>query len=976
MEQYSTEIINDLIAGFLDNSTKIIYSYKRNDYRPHIITNNSETNTKVLSTFLSELNNCNGFYFATAFVTKGGIIALTNTLNELEKKNIKGKILISQYLNFSEPSAMRMLLKFKNIETKIAVKGNLHAKGYIFKKDEDDYSLIIGSSNLTIQALGLNKEWNLKISAKENSKLIFDTKELFEREFTIAQPITEEYIKEYEFFYNQRIEQLNNKIIYSTNLPMFKPTPNKMQEEALKNLKLLREQNKNKALLISATGTGKTYLAAFDAKAFNAKKLLFIIHRETIAKKSMETFQTIFGNTRTYGFYNGTNKCYDADFIFASNYTLAKEEYLLNFTPYYFDYIIIDESHHAGANTYQKILSYFKPKFLLGMTATPERNDGNDIFSYFDHNIAYEIRLKQAMEEDMLIPFQYFGITDISVDGKPIDEKSNFSHLCANERIKNISEKIDFYGTDNGIVRGIVFCSRIDECKKLAEEFNKIGKYKSKAIWGETSQQERDEAIRLLESDNKEEQLNLIFTVDIFNEGIDIPNINLIVMLRATESAIIFVQQLGRGLRKAPNKQYTTILDFIGNYQNNFLIPVALYGSYSYNKDELRRVLTSGSDLIPGASTINFDKIIRDRIFESINKANMQLRKNLIDDYLLLKHKLGRIPLMLDFIKFGSRDPQLYVSKYKSLRNFIISVEKDYSDGISKKGELIINFTSLYIANYKRITEIEILKEILDKNEVSFKRINEILLAEYGFEIDLKTFESSINNLNFLFVTENYNKKKTEIGKIYNLNIVDYNALKKIVLIGETLKQELKSEIFRMYLLDLINYSINRYKHTFSLKKYVDGFLLYEKYSREDVFRILNWKVNPVALNVGGYLVSSDKSSCPIFATYNKRDDISDTTKYEDEFLDQSHFVYFSKSKRTLESSDVKAIISGEIRLPLFVQKNNDEGISFYYLGDMTLIKWQQESLIDSSGVAHPIVRFIGRLHNRIEDNLYNYLIS
>ena len=312
-----------------------------------------------------------------------------------------------------------------------------------------------------------------------------------------------------------------------------------------------------------------------------------------------------------------------------------------------------------------KILNHFEPKFLLGMTATPERTDGYDIFQIFEHNIAYEIRLHDAMEEKLLCPFHYFGVTDLSIDGNIVDENSDFNLLIAEERVNRIIENSLYYGSDEKVIRGLIFCSRVEESKAIAAGLNEKG-FKAVALSGENSEEEREQSILRLESEDPQERLDYILTVDIFNEGIDIPKLNQIIMLRPTQSAIIFVQQLGRGLRKVEGKEYLTVIDFIGNYQNNYLVPIALYGDTSYNKDTIRKLIASGSSLIPGSSTINFDKISKEKIFNSINSANLQIRRDLVNDYKLLKYKIGRVPTMVDFMKNKSRDPQLFVENSKS----------------------------------------------------------------------------------------------------------------------------------------------------------------------------------------------------------------------------------------------------------------------------------------------------------------------
>ncbi len=442
-----------------------------------------------------------------------------------------------------------------------------------------------------------------------------------------------------------------------------------MQIEAINNIKRLRLEGKKKALLISATGTGKTYLSAFDAKEFNSKKLLFVVHRYNIAKAALRTFQTVFGDSKSMGLYSGNQHDLDKDFIFSTIQTISRNEHLSQFDPNHFDYIVIDESHRAGADTYQKIINHFESKFLLGMTATPERTDGYDIFSLYDHNIAYEIRLHRALEEEMLSPFHYYGVTDITVNGEILEENSDFGLLTSDERVERIIEKSGLYGCDNGRIRGLIFCSRVEECKAISKGLSAKG-FKTVALTGDSTEDERADAINKLETNSTTDYLDYILTRDIFNEGIDIPKVNQVIMLRPTQSAIVFVQQLGRGLRKADGKEYLTVIDFIGNYSNNYLVPIALYGDTSYNKDTLRKCMANGSSLLPGASTVNFDKISRERIFAAIDSANMQMKKDLVNDYQLLKFKLGKIPMMVDFIDHGSRDAQLYVNYSKSYYNF------------------------------------------------------------------------------------------------------------------------------------------------------------------------------------------------------------------------------------------------------------------------------------------------------------------
>jgi hypothetical protein len=612
------------------------------------------------------------------------------------------------------------------------------------------------------------------------------------------------------------------------------------------------------------------------------------------------------------------------------------------------------------------------------MTATPERTDGDDIFKMFDNNIAYEIRLHRALSEEMLSPFHYYGVTDLTINDQEVDELTDFNHLTAKERVERIIETAKIYGCDNGNVRGLIFSSNNEISIKLSNEFNERG-FQTVALTGDSSEAERQRAIRLLESDNYSEKLDYIFTVDIFNEGIDIPSVNQIIMLRPTQSAIIFVQQLGRGLRKIDAKDYLTVIDFIGNYNNNYLVPIALYGDRSYNKDALRKLISSGSSLIPGCSTINFDRISKDKIFESIDSANMQMKKDLVQDYNLLKRKMGRIPMMIDFIDHGSRDPQLYVNYSKSYFNFVAGQEEDFNGRINEKQKKLLELFSNEINNSKRIEETILLKNLILNESVDLNEFKTQIQNKYAYILSDTTLNSCVRNLNFEFVTENKDKKLKSAREIYGLNIVRKEDGKLII--ENDFLSLLKQDVFKDFLLDNIAFALKTYDAKHKPPKFIDGFELYQKYTRKDVFRILNWAQNPLAQNVGGYIIASDKSNCPIFVNYKKNENISSTTKYEDKFVSPSKFEWMSKNKRRLTSPDVIAIrnaISNNTRLPLFIKKSNDEGLEFYFMGDVTPIdeSFEETMMKDDNDNDVSVVKLDFKMNTTVEDGIYDYLTS
>jgi superfamily II DNA or RNA helicase len=958
--------------GFIDDNSQY-----RGNFTPRILTNSGQKSVKVLSTLLDELENCNHFWFNVAFITSSGVKTILQALMRLQDKNIHGTIVISDYLTFSQPGAMKLLMQFENIELRIVQKQSHHAKGYLF--DHGIYqSFIIGSSNLTQNALAINRELNILLHSLEHGATLKELREEFQYDLDHSVAVNEDFIRVYEELYKS--QQLQNtrepKVKYFTTRN--RPEPNSMQHQALINLSDLRNAGKTKALVISATGTGKTYLAAFDVRSFAPKRMLFVIHRENIARKALLSFQEIItdADLDDFGVYTGTEKNADVRYMFATAQTLSKEAHRLKFAKDHFDYIVIDESHHAGAKMYDHIIDYFEPKFLLGMTATPERTDGFDIYSKFDHNVAYEIRLHTALKADLLAPFHYFGISDLTVDGRALEEKADFNLLVSDERIDRILESIGRYGAELDEIRGLIFCSKVDECYAIAEKLSERG-YPSIGLTGVDKESDRAAGIHRLETDDLTQKIDFIVCRDIFNEGIDIPRINLILMLRPTESAIVFVQQLGRGLRKAENKEYLTVLDFIGNYKNNFLVPIALYGDTSFNKDRIRRCLVNGSDLIPGASTINFDEITKERIFKSLNDANLSKFKDLKTDFELLKFQLGRTPLMMDFIEHGSRDPFTFVAEYKSYYGFLIKIYPTiWRDKLSKRSLKILESLSMEVLNGKRIEDALLLRALLDKFEIHQEGrtadFGAIFNEDNGFTSSpgSENIRTYVHNLNLRFATENKDGNLKAIGEIFDFQLIKFNELAGQLSLDVDLLESLKTPEFRFLLNDTVNASIHKHRQFYDGENY-DGFHLYGRYSRKDVFRILGWEQNPLAQNVGGYVFDKAKTQCPIFVTYNKQD----FHDYEDKLLSDRLLQYFSKRKRTLTSPEIIQFQTNmKLRIPLFIKKDDDEGTEFYYMGDITAVEDSYEQIKTKDGINLVKMRF--QLKHAVSNSIMKYLHS
>jgi superfamily II DNA or RNA helicase len=967
-------------------------------YSPQFVSNNYKDGKKVLSSIEDELLRCDKFQISVAFITLGGITPLLQTLKELEKKNIQGEILTTNYLNFSEPKALEKLNGLSNITLKMydvqeAGEG-FHTKGYIFKTDEV-YRIIIGSSNITSAALTRNQEWNTKLVSTEQGEMakeiVAEFNRLWNSEYALEfNEFYENYKEQYKIIKHQRDIARKDQVV---SIEKYRLKPNSMQVGFITNLKKILEAGEDRALLISATGTGKTYASAFAMRELGFKRVLFLVHRGQLARQTKKSYEKVFAKSVSMGLVGAGYHEYDADYVFATVQTLNRDEHLLQYDKDAFDCIVLDEAHHVTADTYQKIMKHFSPKLWLGMTATPDKRDdnvaGRNVYELFNYQIAYEIRLQQAMEENLLCPFHYFGITDLSIVG---DDKDNrdFSMLTSDERVKHIIQQANYYGYSGEKVKGLIFCSSIKETQELSYKFNNIvnpdtGEYfRTIALNGDANEQERQDAFERLAMNESEanvhkQPLDYIFSVEILNEGVDIVEVNQVIMLRPTQSPIVFIQQLGRGLRKADGKEYVVILDFIGNYNNNFMIPIALSGDRTYNKDNIRRYIMEGGRIIPGASTVHFDEISKKRIFASVDNANFSDIKLIKENYTNLKNKLGRIPALKDFDDYGEMDV-IRIFDNNSLGSyykFLVKYEKDYKIRLSQEEEKIVEFISKKLANGKRIQELQLLKRtLLYANGLSkcglFTGLSQDLLT-YGKSISKEQQENIINVMTNEFPAGSGKKTYSQcvfIEKEGN----DYKPTK-------TFLEMLSDRDFYNVIKELVDFGISRYERDYKQSYDVTDFVLYQKYTYEDVCRLLNWEQNEVPLNIGGYKYDKKTKTFPVFINYDKSEDISDTTKYEDHFVPgfRDRLIAISKSGRSLQSEDVQNFLKAKergIRVELFVRKNKDDKISkeFYYLGHMTASGNTKEFTMPNTQKTAVEIEWI--LDVPVREDIYEYIVN
>ena len=905
-------LMRGLERGYIDSSVAA-----SEGFRPQLVTNDPERMEKVITCLKQEMETCDEFMFSVAFVNSGGVNALAQVFRELDSRGVKGRIVASQYQSFTEPTALRALLKNRNIEVRIVTEdvSRMHSKCYIFRHG-NIYDVLIGSSNLTNSALCENIEWNLKISSKDSGEIIGDVLREFERVFSLATIVDEGWIAEYSRIYDDRRSFARSLSERKAEIPdgVGRPQPNRMQKEALDSLAKLRSEGADRALVISATGSGKTYLSAFDARA-TRMKLLYIVHRLPVLNKSMESFRKVMEGTETVAKYDPAANNLDADCTFATVQSLSKREVLASIPPDTFEYILIDEVHHAGAESYRRIIDHFKPKFLLGMTATPDRTDGFDIYRLFGYNIAYDIRLKEAMEYRLICPFHYFGISELSFDGNGEEDLSKFLQTELDQRVDRIIENAEYYGWCGDRVKGLAFCRDLKEAEIYSREFNRRG-YRTVWVSGKMDKTEVESCIERLEADDGPMVLDYIFAADLFNEGVDIPAINQVLMLRPTESPIVFVQQLGRGLRHHPGKEYVVILDFIGNYEKNYSIPMALTDDHSYSKAESRRAVAAGDSIIPGNSTISFDAIARKRIYESIDRSDYTEAKILREAYANLKMKLGGIPRLIDFQRNGTIDAMNILSKYRSYHEFLLR-DSDYKCRFDDTARTYLKRITGFTASGKRRDESAALRLLLD--------------GTTDLAADLEAEGIDVENGNILSVLD---------GSFYADDVILTSVENGKIVCSESFSELLRNPSFADHIEQVAELSEFIWQTSYRNTCGDSGLVLYMRYTYEDVCRLLNWPKNINGQNLGGYFYHDATKTFPVFINYVKDEDTAESQRYEDRFVGRGTLIALSKSTEGPGSKRMRIIENSGtngVRIHLFMRKSkNDKGSKeFYYLGPM-----------------------------------------
>lgn len=716
--------------------------------RSRLMTNAITSEDDFLKYLIEASGRADRIRLIVSFLMESGAKLIAPALQVAVARGVDIQILTGRYLSITEPSAIYYLLDKLGAHLDIRFFSNqvrsFHPKAYLFEYGEEAEAFV-GSSNLSRTALTTGVEWNYRFYRSEHPEDYEKFKVTFDDLFAnTSDPITEDVLRDYSAHWKKpnllRVEQAIENQDYSTT----SVEPLGAQIEALYELRRAREEGVTKGLVVAATGVGKTFIAAFDSLTF--RRILFVAHREEILVQAEKAFKAARPTAKT-GFYIGRDKDRGMNICFASVQTLASAKNREVFPPDYFDYMVVDEFHHAAADSYLRVLEYFKPKFLLGLTATPYRSDNRDIYAICEDNVIYEIYLRDAINRDLLVPFQYYGVFD-DTDYSQVDYR-NGSYV-----IEDLERELSREGRAELVLetyrklalkRSIGFCVSIRHAEYMAEFFSRNG-VPSAAVHSANYKQssytmERSTAIKAL----KEGALDIIFSVDIFNEGVDIPSLDTVLFLRPTESFVIFLQQLGRGLRKYPEKSYLRVLDFIGNYKRAHYIPALLAGENPMTANlEGRRPQDYE---FPEGCIVQFDMKVLD-VFDEMAKAD-PLAKRIRDDYFRLKRSLGRRPNRLDVYE-GSDIPIREFLKKGWLRfleelDELLPEEKSWLDMPAEEFVRMVEKTSMSKA-YKIPTILSLLEGDSIRSQVDLETIGQSIMDFYvNFPLHQKDLNDKSN---------------------------------------------------------------------------------------------------------------------------------------------------------------------------------------------------------------------------------------
>lgn len=840
-----------------------------------------------------------------SFIKFKGIIILERELKEFTKRGGKLRIITTTYMGASDYKAIQLLSELPNSQIKISYNnGNerLHAKAYLFKRNTGFHTAYIGSSNFSRSALTDGLEWNLKVTTKEVGHII----DKFQKTFDSYWQNDEFELFDSTIHREKLIDSLKQgKLVGGTslNLSYFDLKPFHFQAEILEKLEVERTQhNRNRNLVVAATGTGKTIISAFDYKKFrnenSSSKLLFIAHRKEILEQSISAYRAVLKDNNFGELWVDNYEPSNYQYVFASVSMLNNRLQDLNLSAEYFDYIVIDECHHLIANSYRGIINYFEPKVLLGLTATPERMDGGDIQEDFHNRIAAEIRLPEALNRKLLCPFQYFGVSD-SIDlstvswvkGRYVASELSSLYTANDKRVSEILSALEKYTKDINDVRSVGFCVTMEHAKYMAEKFTFAG---LKADYLTSANNQNRDRVR---SQLLNKEINYLFVVDIFNEGVDIPEIDTVLFLRPTESLTVFLQQLGRGLRLAENKDCLTVLDFVGNAKPEYNFENKFRALIGKTTTTVKKEVEDNFPHLPIGCSIILEKKAKQVILENITAATILNRVKLIQKIQNYRYQT---------------DLEFNLSKFLWLNN--ITLQTIYKRGSWKRLCQEANVCE----NFEIINEKEIVKAISNK----WLTCTSISYFEFILRIAKQDFHIHINEFNEveqkMLLMLHYDVWQ-DAGRYGNLQ----NSIREIG----------KNKILVEEIVEVLEYLIDNidFKEIDIQLPYKQPLKIHARYTRDQILAAFSLssfdKKSPS--REGSAHNQSLNTELLFINLIKSEEDFSPTTMYDDYAINETLFHWQSQNSAGPETprglSYINHIIENKTILLFVREKNKDE---------------------------------------------------